>query len=651
MRSFGHYLVTSFLLCVPLFVWGFANRCFGQIELLEAEQKALKEAGDFAALSVVQLEALVGPDTTAGDGNPLVTFSGTVLEREGWIATSLVHLRTAVASIAVKLPNGERVGARVIARDFSREIALVKADSSLEMTAAVVSPDKDWRIGQWVIALGKAFDPKDSTRSVGILSARGRAFGKAFQIDAKVSPLNYGGPVADLNGRVMGILTPVNPNIATEGEVQQWYDSGVAFAIPLQSIVERLPTMKQGQDVHAGKIGIRPKSRDDFGGPITLSGVSPGSPAAKSGLKAGDVIKKIAGQPVEQMNQLRHALGPVDALQSVEVEYERDGMVKSVSCELAKEIPPYREPFFGFLLDPSDETKLEIAAIVPGSPAEKSGLRQGQIIERIEGETIDHRAELREILNFSDFRSPLRFRIKDSKSGRSSDLQVGSVSYPNDLPNDFPNLPVSQTAAQGKGIIELPLPDITNKAFAYVPTNYAKNIPHGLLLILPEAGEVQRKEWIDHYEPFCREHRWIMAVVSAANNKQWSLDEVETIQRIARQLDNEYNLDARRWSIGGLGTGGTLALVCAAQEKGRYRGVWLVESKIPLAGRFPPAEPMEVMQWMLIGSKKEYPKFAETMQKLGYPALWIEKTVEASKPKHPEFSPLLLRWLRRMEAY
>ncbi len=252
-------------------------------------------------------------------------------------------------AITVVFGNGKRLPASLVAKDHSRELALLKVEGDWESVkdvahVATLSPSESWSIGAWVIALGKTFDPAHASRSVGILSARGRIFDKAIQTDAKISPYNYGGPIVDIQGRVMGVLTILNPGIATEGEAAQWYDGGVGFAIPLSDILKRLPQWKEGQDTYAGKIGIRPKSPDEYGEPITLAGVTPGSPAAKAGLKSGDVLKSIDGKLTPRLVDMRHALGPRDAGETVEVVVMRGNESIQAKCALVKEVPAYREP-------------------------------------------------------------------------------------------------------------------------------------------------------------------------------------------------------------------------------------------------------------------------------------------------------------------
>ena len=96
--------------------------------------------------------------------------------------------------------------------------------------------------------------------SVGIISAVGRIWGKAIQTDAKISPINYGGPLIDIEGRVQGILVPASPQGEDVTAGFEWYDSGIGFAIPMEDVLAVLPRLKQGKDLKKGLLGIRMKS-------------------------------------------------------------------------------------------------------------------------------------------------------------------------------------------------------------------------------------------------------------------------------------------------------------------------------------------------------------------------------------------------------
>ncbi len=141
------------------------------------------------------------------------------------------------------------MAAKILSRDRNRQLVVLKIEPPQPLIPIEVSPSSQWRIGQWVVGLGKTFSSEICSQTSGILSATGRIFDKAIQSDAKISPQNYGGPLIDLQGKVLGIITPLDPGIATEGEVEQWYDSGIGFAVPAQDVMERLPLYRQGNDV------------------------------------------------------------------------------------------------------------------------------------------------------------------------------------------------------------------------------------------------------------------------------------------------------------------------------------------------------------------------------------------------------------------
>ena len=93
-------------------------------------------------------------------------------------------------------------------------------------------PRNEMRVGQWAIAVGRTFEGDQPNMSVGVLSALDRIWGKAIQTDAKVSPNNYGGPLVDIRGRVLGVLVPLSPQGHDEVAGVEWYDSGIGFADP-----------------------------------------------------------------------------------------------------------------------------------------------------------------------------------------------------------------------------------------------------------------------------------------------------------------------------------------------------------------------------------------------------------------------------------
>src|SRR5262249_60057022 len=148
--------------------------------------------------------------------------------------------------------------AKMVATDTTRMIALLKIEAT-GLPVPVAAPKKEIKIGQTALALGRTLEPdlnKSPSVSEGIISAVERIWGKALQTDAKVSPTNYGGPLVDLEGRVMGILVPASPHAEGETAGIEWYDSGIGFAVPLEDGFAVLPRLKQGQELKKGVLAI-----------------------------------------------------------------------------------------------------------------------------------------------------------------------------------------------------------------------------------------------------------------------------------------------------------------------------------------------------------------------------------------------------------
>lgn len=616
-----------------------------EISILKEEQEALRAAADFAQDSVVQVETFGGREVVDDAAVASGPSSGTVVDPEGWIITSMFQFRGEPASITVLTANGNRHSAKLVARDYARELALLKIDSNEPLRAVKNSPRSNWEIGQWTIALGKTFDVAVASRSVGILSAIDRIFGRAIQTDCKISPHNYGGPLVDLQGRTLGILAPIDPGIATEGEVQQWYDSGIGFAVPLDDIQARLPRLKKGEDIYPGKAGIRPELNDDFRGPVILAGVAPGTPAAKAGLKSGDQLLKINDVEIRWPNHIRHALGPIDAGQTVRMTVSRGGKEMTVECGLVKELPVYRLAFVGVAIDAAFQGKgVKVKGVLEDGPAGKAGIKPGQIITQVGKELIVDANSFDQAIAFLDYREPTTIEVGDLNEGTLEAQDVKSITvkldtWPDEidkaaLVNLNENDAKQEDAKASKpksekqddpevatGVQSLSMGDVKNQAFVFVPPNYQKGLPHGLLVVLPEPGKVDRKTWVDRWETFARQHHWLVAVLGSANPEAWTREEVELLKRCMQEIRTKYSVDPRRIVIGGVGSGATPATVGALQNKRMVRGLWIANGGIPRGLRMPQAEPMESPSLLLQGDNPGFKLFSESLRKLGYRAV------------------------------
>ena len=162
-------------------------------------------------------------------------------------ADALMYLDSALVNAEFYAKNGLQqptVEGLLLAaqRDASIRANLGTATKTAFAAAASVS-----LVGLSPMMVSWAFANPITANSVGIISAVGRIWGRAMQADAKISPVNYGGPLVDLYGRVLGVIVPADPRSEGETAGVEWYDSGIGFAVPLEDILAALPRLKEAR--------------------------------------------------------------------------------------------------------------------------------------------------------------------------------------------------------------------------------------------------------------------------------------------------------------------------------------------------------------------------------------------------------------------
>ncbi len=615
------------LLCPKIFAQSNID-ANASLQLMQAEEDAFQAAANQVQNSVVQIETFGGQQLvekeTVADG----PSSGTIVDPNGWIITSMFQFRNDPASITVVLPSGDRKAARVVARDNSRELTLLKIDVDSPLQPVIAAKRSEMQVGQWTIALGKTFDAQTASRSVGILSATRRIWDKAIQADVKVSPFNYGGPLINLAGETLGILAPIDPGIATEGEVQQWYDSGIGFAIPMEDILARLPLLKEGKNIERGLLGFRPAVKDDFAKVVEIAGVIPGTPMAKAGFKKGDLIKRVNNREILFVNQMRHVVGPLDAGTTVPIEVERDGERITRDCTLVDTLPIYRNPFVGLMLAEVVQSKsLVITAVQADGPADRAGLKVGDYVRQFAGEDVSALDDFATQIIFSDYRQPIDLGVQSESEGSVRVVQIQPTIWPS-----FDDLQaVSQqssekdgnkveSAARIAGTIELPFSDVPNKVTALVPQGLSEQ-PLGLFLVAAEPGEkLDQKQIESAWAKFCEDQQFILCVVSSGDPQAWSLEELEIFNRSLAHLRQQYTIDNHRTIIGGFNAGGTIALIAAFEDVEEYRGIFFGSDRAPSRFRLPPAEPQLAIDFLLAASNESIDLLQKIARERGYQA-------------------------------
>jgi len=567
------------------------------------EDEAIASAVAKAAPSVVRIDAIGGLQKTQGVLVGEGVTTGLVVAADGYIISSAYSFIQQPASVLVTLADGRRLAARIVARDHARKLVLLHVDAKTPLLVPQAAPRNELRVGQWAVALGRTFSADAPSVSTGIVSATQRIWGRAIQTDAKISPNNYGGPLIDIQGRVLGVLAPLSPQTATEIAGAEWYDSGIGFAIPLEDIFARLETLKQGTDIHAGLLGVALKG-NQFTQPIEIAVCQPKSPAAKAGFQAGDIILQIGQTPVRRIPEMKHALGRLDAGQSVAITVQRGDQKIKKMVELVDKLTPYAHPFLG-LLPRRDQAGFVVRYVYDNSPAQKAGLLAGDRLLALNGQAVENANQLRQ--QISEFSPGDEVQLKFSREGAPQQTAVVLAGLPTGIP---PSLPpalepaavevdaakidaAAEKNAPASGVVEIKLPEEAGECFAYVPKTYRDDTPHGVVLWLRKPGAEDRKALIKRWEKHCREQQLILLAPQPALPTRWTPTESAFIRKTLDKLIQDFNIDATRVVVHGYEAGGSMAYLFGFAQRDVVRAIAAVDAAIPLRTAPPPNAPLE----------------------------------------------------------
>jgi serine protease Do len=254
--------------------------------------------------------------------------TGVIVSEDGYILTNN-HVVRGADEVEVILSTNRRLKAKIVGTDKATDVAVLKV-SAKGLAAARLGSSENMEVGDWVLAIGSPFG-LDQTVTAGIVSAKGRAnvgitdYEDFIQTDAAINPGNSGGPLVNLKGEVIGINTAIASRSGGS--------SGVGFAIPSDMVRRVMESILDNGRVDRGWLGVGIQDLDEdlarsFGLKSTrgalVSGVLPAGPAAKAGLKSGDVLLKVAGQEVRDANHLRHLVAGIEPKKKVRLEVFRE---------------------------------------------------------------------------------------------------------------------------------------------------------------------------------------------------------------------------------------------------------------------------------------------------------------------------------------
>lgn len=579
-------------------------------DIASQEEMAFKAAVSAIAPSVVRIETFGGSEKV---GNVLIgggPTTGLIVTSDGYVLSSAFNFVQKPSSILVTLPGGKRVAAQIVARDHSRMLVLLKVTADAELPVPAAVPRSEMLVGQWAIAVGRTFEQEQPNISVGVISATDRVWGKAIQADAKISPSNYGGPLIDIHGHVLGILVPMSPQGQGEVAGAEWYDSGIGFAVPLAEILPRLESLQAGKDLHPGLMGISLKNGDANADPAVIVGCHAKGPADKAGFKALDKIVAVDGRAIVRQNQLKHALGGKYAGDVVKVTIERGSERIEKELELVEQLQPYQHPLVGILplRGPSAAPGVVVRYVLPGSPAAEAQMAAGDRIVAIQDAEIKDASGLSESL--AAHAPGEKVSIQYVRAEQTKTVEITLAAMHAEIPNELPAAHTKLAEAQARpnlGLIEVKLPEEKNECVAYIPDSYHPDIPHAVLVALHTPGSYDRDKLVARYKALCEKQGIILLLPRAAEITRWDGGDAAFIKKAIDDLATNYRIDRARVVISGYQASGTMAWAFAAAHHDTFRGVIAVEAALPARLKLPENEPAQ-RSWFYIASSSKSPQ-------------------------------------------
>ncbi len=341
--------------------------------------------------------------------------SGVIVSEDGFILTNNhVVAKAKKLSVTVGERQNQKVySARVVGADPGTDLAVIKIEAK-GLPFAELGDSSQVRVGEWVIAVGNPFQLMH-TVTAGIISASGRSsvgladYEDFFQTDASINPGNSGGALADLDGRVIGINTAI--------ETPSGGNIGIGFAIPINMAKQVMPQlMSKGKVLRAYlDVQLQPITQDmakalklkSQAGALVAS-VGPGGPADKAGLKQGDVVIALNGQPVSDINELRDRISRMAPGTTVTLTVLRGGKEMDIKPVLEErpaniEAQPAPEqeqkplsseklgisvqtltPGLAGQLGYRGDQGVVITDVISGSSADDAGLQRGDLIKEVD---------------------------------------------------------------------------------------------------------------------------------------------------------------------------------------------------------------------------------------------------------------------------
>ncbi|NQT00871.1 MAG: DegQ family serine endoprotease [Planctomycetes bacterium] len=346
--------------------------------------------------------------------------SGFIISSDGYILTNN-HMVEESEKVEVELTDGRKFTAKIIGTDSDSDVAVVKIDAK-DLPYLELADSDVLEVGEWVLAIGNPLG-LSHTVTAGIVSAKGRSgFGLAYfenfiQTDAAINFGNSGGPLINLDAKVVGINTAI---VGAGGNI------GIGFAIPINMAKNIYDQLVKSGTVERGFLGVEIAALTDETAPffglkknargVLISVVQPDSAAEKAGLQHNDVVIELNGEPIESRDAFRNQIAMLKPGSRIKLVVWRDRKRKTISVKLGKRPPteelagtlsPKTIGELGFTVqDLTDElaerygyegqSGVIVTSVESGSQAEEKGIASGALIKEVNQQKVRNTTEFNE---------------------------------------------------------------------------------------------------------------------------------------------------------------------------------------------------------------------------------------------------------------
>jgi serine protease Do len=379
--------------------------------------------------------------------------SGFIIDPDGYVVTNN-HVIAGASEVSVRLGDETTYPATVVGSDPATDLALLKIEADGPLPALELGDSDAAEVGDWVMAVGNPFGLGGSV-TAGIVSARGRniqagPYDDFLQVDASINRGNSGGPLFDLDGKVIGVNTAIySPN---GGSV------GIGFAIPSNMVKSVVAQLRENGKVERGWLGVQIQSvTPDLAAALGLAepagalvaALTPDSPAERAGIRTGDVILSFAGKEIADSRELARVVAQHPADSEAAVRLWRDGAEQTLDVVTGQQPSPERmaevagpTPDGGYH---SSELDAQLAAVTPelrarfgladdaegvlvldikeGSVFEE-GLKPGDVIRKVDGSAVKSPQQVERIVDEAKSASKKAVLLLISRGGQDIFLGV-----------------------------------------------------------------------------------------------------------------------------------------------------------------------------------------------------------------------------------